>query len=69
MMTVLMEVENNSMPGLKWVIAIKEGEINLPPKSLSNFQSVVRCNSPECNFFVYFDNLAPALTKLMELLL
>ena len=65
-----MEVENNTMSGLKWVMAIKEGKTNLSPSPLSNFQSAVRCNSPECSFFlVYLDNLAPALTNLMELLL
>ena len=68
MMTVLMEVENNTMYGLKWVKAIK-GKTNLSPRSLSNLQSAVRCNNPECSIFVYFDNFAPALTNLMELLL
>ena len=57
------------MSGLKWVITIKEGKTNLPPTSLSNFQSAVRCNNPECTLFVYFENFAPALTNLMELLL
>ena len=69
MMTVLMEVENNTMSGLKQVIAIKEGKTNLSPRSLSNFHSAVRCNCPECGFFVYFDNFGSALTNLMELLL
>ena len=55
-MTDLMEVENNTMPGLKWVIAIKEGKTNLSPISLSNFLLAVRCKSPECSFFVHFDN-------------
>ena len=63
------EVENSTMSGLKQVIVIKEGKTNLSPRSLSNFQSAVRCNSPECSIFLYFDNLAPALTSLMELLL
>ena len=62
-----MEVENHTMSGLKQVIAIKEGKTNLSPRSLCNFQSAVRCNSPECSFFVYFHNFAPALTNLMEL--
>ena len=66
---VLMEVENNTMSGLKRVIAIKEGKTNLSPRSLSSFQSAVRCNNPECTLFVYFENFAPALTNLMELLL
>ena len=69
MMTVLMEIENNTMYGLKRVIAIKEGESNLSPRSLSNFQSAVKCNNPECSLFIYFENLAPALINLMELLL
>ena len=69
MMTVLMEIENNTMYGLKRVIAIKEGESNLSPRSLSNFQSAVKCNNPEFSLFIYFENLAPALINLMELLL
>ena len=68
-MTVLREVENNTMSGLKWIIAIKEEKTILSPRSLSNFQSAVRCNNRECRFFVYLDNFASALTNLMELLL
>ena len=64
-----MEVENNIMSGLKQIIAIKEGKTNLSPRLLSNFQSAVMCNSPECSFFVYSDNLAPALKNFTELLL
>ena len=69
MMTILMEVENNTMSGLKRVIAIKEGKTNLLLRSLSNFQSAVRYNNPECTLFVYFDNFASVLTNLMELFL
>ena len=69
MMTVLMEIENNAMYGLKRVIAIKEGKSNLSPRSLSNFQLAVKCNNPKCSLFVYFENLAPVLINLMELLL
>ena len=67
MMTLLMEVENNTMSGLKQVIGIK-GKNNFSPRSLSNFQSAVRCNNPECTLFVYFENFAPVLTNLMGLL-
>ena len=64
-----MEIENNTMPRLKQVIAVNEGKTNLQPRSLSNFQSAVRYNNPECTLFVYFENFAPALTNLTELLL
>ena len=69
MMTVLMVVENNTISGLKQVITIKEGKTNLSPRSLSNIQSALRCYNPECTLFVYFENFAPALTNLMELLI
>ena len=44
-------------------------DVPLQNGSLSNFQAAVRCSNPECSFFVHFDNFAPALTDLMELLL
>ena len=43
MMTVLMEVENSTMPGIKQVIATKEGKANLPHTSLGNIISVQEC--------------------------
>ena len=58
-----------TMPGLKTVTAMKEGNTNLLPKSVKSFQSGAKCNSPTFdkksqNAFLGF---SPAWTKLKEM--